>query len=218
MKSENTYRVPPTSKARIALRVFLNLSATVICLLTTLWVFPQLGGIKNYVNAIWVILILAALNILIWPLLIRSFLGLFQKIYPVFMLIAFPIISLILPAITLEIASWLSLGLVINGFSSALLIALLMAVISSVFASLFVPDDEPLLYQWILKRTSTKLMGIIYLTRIHICAIITIVMMNLNLFCPLSHERFPLISCATSGGIPSLLSLPLSYLLGVSYS
>lgn len=159
MKSENTYRVPPRSKARIALRVFLNFSTTVICLLITLWVFPQLGGINNFVNTIWVILILVAINILIWPLLIRSFLGLFKKVYPIFMLIAFPIISLILPAITLEIASWLSIGLVINGFGSALIIALLMAIISSVFASLFALDDEPLLYQWILKRTSTKLMA-----------------------------------------------------------
>jgi len=170
MKSENTYRVPRTSKARIALRVFLNFSTIVILLIIIMRVFPQLGSVKSYITTLWVILILAALNIFIWPLLISSFLSLSQKISPafilkafpmlsLFMLIAFPIIYLMLTAFLLEIASRLSLGLVINSFSSALLIALLMAVISLIFTSIFAADDEPLIFQWILKRTSAKLIA-----------------------------------------------------------
>lgn len=119
--------------------------------------FPQLGSIENYSRTIWVILILAALNILIWLLLIRGLLGLFQRIPPAFMLIAFAVISLFFPAILLEMASRFSPGLMINGFSSTLLIALLMALVSLVWASIFATDDETLVYQGILKRDSTKL-------------------------------------------------------------
>lgn len=170
IKCEDIYRVPPTSKARIALRVFLNFSTIIMLLMIIISVFPQLGGVNSYVNTIWVILILATLNILIWPLLISSFLGLSKNISPtfilkafpvisLFMLIAFPVIYLMLTAILLEIASWLSLGLVINGFGSALLIASLMAVISLIFASIFAADDEPLIYQWIVRRTGAESIG-----------------------------------------------------------
>jgi hypothetical protein len=61
-------------------------------------------------------------------MLVRVFLILVQKITPIFMLISFPMISLFLPAALLEMADRLSLGLVINGFGSALLIASLMTV------------------------------------------------------------------------------------------
>jgi len=137
----------------------LSFSTTVVFLSTIVRVFPQLGAIDNYASTIWVILILAALNILIWLLLIRGFLSLFQKISPAFMLIAFAVVSLMLPAVLLEIASWLSPDLVINGFGSALLIALLMAVISLAFSSIFVTDDESLIYRGILKRNSSNLMA-----------------------------------------------------------
>jgi putative membrane protein len=155
---DNIYRVPATSKARVALRVFSNLCATVILLLVVVRVFPQLGSIVEYLNALWVIVLLAALNVVIWPLLMRSFLGLLPKISPAFALIAFPIVSLMLTAVFLEMAGRWSPGLVINGFRSALLIALLMVVISLVFASMFAEDDESVIYRWILKRASTKLM------------------------------------------------------------
>jgi putative membrane protein len=159
MKSGNAYRVPPTSKIRTALRVFLNFSATVVFLSTIVRVFPRLGAIDSYASAIWVILILAALNILIWLLLIRGFLSLFQKISPAFVLIALVVVSLILPAVLLEMAGWLSPQLVINGFGSALIISLLMAAISLIFSSIFATDDESLIYRSILKKNGSNPMA-----------------------------------------------------------
>ena len=143
----------------MALRVFLNFSATVILLSTIARVFPHLGTIKDYAGTIWLILMLAALNVIMWLLLIRGFLSLFQRISPIFVLLAFAAMSLLLPAVILEVATGLSPGLVINGFGSALLIALLMAVISLVFSSIFATDDESLIYQGILKRTGPNLIA-----------------------------------------------------------
>jgi putative membrane protein len=159
VESENGCGPPPTSKARIAGRLLLDFFSTVVLLWVALRLFPQLGEIKNRVATIWAIVMVAAINILIWPLLIRGFQSLFQKISPALMWIAFPIMSLMLPALLLETVSWLSLGLAINGFGSALIIALFMAFISAVFAAIFAKDDETTIYRWILKRTNKKLVS-----------------------------------------------------------
>jgi putative membrane protein len=143
----------------MTLRVFLNFATTVIFLLIAVRLFPHRVGITNYAGAMAVVLVLAALSILIWLLLVRVFLILFQKLTPIFMLISFPMISLFLPAALLQMADRLSLGLVINGFGSALLIASLMAVISLVYSSIFAADDESLVFQGVLKRTGARPMA-----------------------------------------------------------
>ena len=157
MKPDSSHRVPPTRKARIALRMFLNLSANVVLMLVAFRVFPQLGGIRESFDTLWVIILLAALNVLSGPLLMNGFVRLFPKVSPAFALIAFPFVSLVLTAVLLDVAGWLSPGLVINGFRSAFFLALLMVAVSLVFAGLFSADDESLIYRWMLKRTSTRL-------------------------------------------------------------
>ncbi len=157
MRPDSAHRVPPTRKARVALRMLLNLTATVILLLAAVRVFPQLGGIRESFDTLWVVILVAALNVLSGPLLMNGFVRLFPKVSPAFALIAFPFVSLILTAVLLDVAGWLSPGLVINGFRSAFFLALLMVAVSLTFAGLFSADDESLIYRWMLKRTSTRL-------------------------------------------------------------
>ena len=159
MKPENNYRVPPTSKTRIALRLFLNCSATLILLLLIVRLFPRLGSINTDISSIWAAFVLAALSTIIWYLILRGVLGLFPKISPTIKLVSFNLVSLILLATLLELAGRVYPGFVINGFGSALLIAVLMAVISLIFAIIFATDDESLVYQWILQTTAPDTRG-----------------------------------------------------------
>ncbi len=156
-KTEKSCWVPPISRSRIILRIVLNFSVTTAALLLLLTVFPQFGTLKSIYNTIWLIVILAALQIVIWPLLINSFLNFFNKIPALILLFLFPVIYLILPALLIMVADWLAPGLEIKGFGSALLIALFMAVISSIFSILFSADDELAIFRWLLKKDNPHL-------------------------------------------------------------
>jgi putative membrane protein len=123
-------------------------------LLLLLTVFPLFGSLKNDYNIIWLILLLVGLQIVIWPLLIHGFLRLFKKIPAVILLIVFPVIFLVLPAFIIMIADWLSSGLEVNGFGSALVIASFMSIIFLIFSSLFFADDELVIFRWMLRKNS----------------------------------------------------------------
>ena len=112
--------------------------------------FHQLGNLNNLYNALWFIIVLVGLQMAVWPFLVRSFLTLFHKIYVTFLLIVFPLLSLLTPAVLLMIADWLSPGLEINGFSSAFLIALFMVILSLVTSVIFADDDESAIFRWVL--------------------------------------------------------------------
>ncbi len=158
MKPKSAGRVQSPGKARTALRAFLYFSATAVFLPAVVRVFPSLGAIDGNVGGtLGLILALAALNTSIWMLLVRGILSLFEKISPAFMFVTFAVISLMLPALFMQIASWFSVGLVIHGFGSAVLIALLLAAISLSCSSVFASDDESVIYQGVLERTDTKL-------------------------------------------------------------
>jgi putative membrane protein len=139
------------------LRLVLHFVISVVLLLVILRLFPQLGEVNNLAGAIGVILILSILQTSIWPLFIRGFLGLFYKISPAFMFLAFPVVSLLLLTLFIMAGSWLSPNFVVHGFWSALLIALLFTVISLVFAGVFATDDESVIYQRTLKRIGRRM-------------------------------------------------------------
>jgi uncharacterized membrane protein YvlD (DUF360 family) len=159
MKSGNSCWVPPISRPHIYLRIFLIYSITVVSLLLLITFFPQLGRLEDFYSTIWLILILVGLQIIIWPLLIKSILSLFHKISAAFMLIAFPLISLVIPTILLMIANWLSPGLEINGFGSAIIIAVFMGIVLLISSITFSADDESAIFRWILKRNTFALIA-----------------------------------------------------------
>lgn len=150
--TQKSYYAPPLNRFRIVVRIFLNFIIATGLLLLLLTVFPSLGVLKTIYNTIWLILLLVALQVMIWPLLIHSFMSLFKKIPASILLFIFPLFSLILPAFIIMIADWLSPGLQVNGFGSALVIALFMSIIGLIFSSLFSSDDEVVIFRWLLKR------------------------------------------------------------------
>jgi putative membrane protein len=154
MRNQNTCWVPRINRFRIYLRVFLNLLVTAVTLLLLLTYFPRLGSLKDFYRTIWLILVLTGLQMVMWPLLIQSILSLFHKISVAFMLIVFPLLSLIIPAVLLMIADWLSPGLEINGFASAFFIAFVMVIISMITSAIFASDDELAIFRWALKKTA----------------------------------------------------------------
>jgi putative membrane protein len=144
--------VPSISLRRVYFRMFLNFAVTFAALLLLITFFPQLGSLNHFYDAVWLIVILTGIQIILWPLLIQIFLGLFHKISAEVLLLVFPLVFLLLPAFLIIFAGWLSPGLTINGFGAALLIGLIMAVISLIFSSLYSSDDEVAIFRWILKR------------------------------------------------------------------
>ena len=151
-KTGKPCRVPAISRPRILLRIFLNFSVASVALLVIITFFPVFGSLNEGYDAIWLVLILAALQIVLWPLLIQIFLQFFSKIPSAVLLIIFPIIYLLVPATLIEVAGWISPGLEINGFGPALVIAFVLTVISSIFSSLFYSDDELAIFRWILSK------------------------------------------------------------------
>ena len=141
---------------RTILRSVLHLVISGAILFIILTLLPGLGNTSDILSAIWTIVILAVLQIFIWPVFIWAFLGIFYKISHAFMFIAFPLLSLTLLTLFIMAGSWISPDFVINGFGSAFLIAVLLTVISMVFASIFKADDELIVYRQILKRIGRR--------------------------------------------------------------
>ncbi len=167
-KAKQQCWVPSINRRRIYLRIFLNFAITFIVLFLLMTFVSQFGTLDNFYNTIWLVIILAGLQIFIWPLLLQTFLNLFHRIPAIVLLLVFPLIFLMLPAFLIIIADWLSPGLQINGFGAVLLIALTMVIISTIFSSLFAADDELAIFRWILRRnkaaaTNISKPGIIFL-------------------------------------------------------
>ncbi len=156
MRAREPSHAPPFKKTHVVLRLLLNIAVTLLLLVVIIGFLPALGRVESYADALWIFLILAVLSVVIWPLFTRVSLALLSKIPPIWTLLAFSLISLLLPASLLQIASWLSPSLTVHGFGAALAIAVLMALISLVFASIFAADDESLVYQWLLKKTGAQ--------------------------------------------------------------
>ena len=147
----------PGGQGRTVLRVLLQLTVTgTILRVIVAWV-PGLGRITGVLTPVVVIGILSVIQIFVWPFFVRSFLGIFYRISPVFMFVFFPLFSLVLFTALISAGSWISRGyFVINNFGSAFLIAVLLTVISVVFASAFSADDEFLVYRRTLKQVGRR--------------------------------------------------------------
>lgn len=152
VNSNITCRGPSTGKWGNWLRLILHFLVSAGLLLLILRIFPQLGTVENAFSAFGVVIILSLLQIFIWPVFIRGFLGLFLKLSPAFMFLIFPLFSLFLLALLLMLGSWISHTFVINDFVSALLIALLLTVVQLIFTGIFSADDESIIYRQTLKR------------------------------------------------------------------
>ena len=171
MNAGNSCTVKRPRRGLVALRLLLIYIITAATLLLTFNYVPGLGNINNYSSAIWVILVISALEMAVWPLLIRFLLQLFHNVPPLLTLIAFSLISLTVPAFFILAASWLTPGLVISGFGPALVIAMLTTLISMVLGGFIAKGGESLFFQWLLRSsrvpasgTGVKKPGLIFLT------------------------------------------------------
>jgi hypothetical protein len=114
MKTEKTCSEPSINRPRLYLRILLNYFFSVFTLVLLLMFFPQLGNLEHLYSTIWLLLILAAVQIVIWPLFLYSFLSLLNKVSSTFMLLFFPLLSLFVPAVLLMLSTWLSPGIQIT--------------------------------------------------------------------------------------------------------
>ncbi len=159
MNGEGTWppsRVPRVGRRWLLLRVSLSFLVSALSLVLVLEIFPGLGSLDNRMSALWVVMVLAILQVLLWPVFIWAFLRLFYKVSAGFMCLAFPAFSLLLMTLLTMGASALYPHFVINGFAAAFLIALLLTVVSMIIASVFSIEDEPVIYHGILRTIGRR--------------------------------------------------------------
>ncbi len=159
MNSEGSWppaRVPRVGRRWLLLRVSLSFFVSALSLVLVLELFPGLGGLDDRLSALWVVVILAILQVVLWPVFVWAFLRLFYKVSAGFMCLAFPAFSLLLMTLLTMGASALYPHFVINGFAAAFLIALLLTVVSMIIASIFSIEDEPVIYHGILRTIKRR--------------------------------------------------------------
>ncbi len=159
MNGEGTWtpaRVPRVGKRWLLLRVSLSFLVSALSLVLVLELFPGLGSLDNRLGAVWVVIVLAVLQVVLWPVFIWVFLRLFYMVSAGFMCLAFPAFSLLLTTLLTMGASALYPDFVINGFGAAFLIALLLTIASMIIASIFSIEDEPVIYHGILRAMGRR--------------------------------------------------------------
>lgn len=144
------------SRLRTILRMVLSFFITAALLFLIIRLFPGLGYIQGVSTALLVILVLAAVQALLWPLLLRAVLALTYKISPAIMFISMPVISLLLAAVFIETSNLLSADFQVYSFGAALLIALLLTVSQLVLSAIFAFDDESIILRNTLRRIGAK--------------------------------------------------------------
>lgn len=154
--SEISGRVPPVGRGRALLRVTSGFLISAVSLVLALELFPWLGSLGHPLVAVGAVVGLSILQVVLWPVFIRAFLGLFYRVSPGFMFVVFPAFSLLLTTLFIMVGSLALPYFVVNGLAAAFLLAGLLTVISMVIASIFSIEDEPAIYQRTLKRMGER--------------------------------------------------------------
>jgi uncharacterized membrane protein YvlD (DUF360 family) len=134
----------------------LSFFITAALLFLIIRLFPGLGYIQGISTALLVILLLAAVQALLWPLLLRAVLALTYKISPAIMFISMPVLSVLLSAVFIETSNQLSADFQVYSFGAALLIALLLTIAQLVLSAVFAYDDEGIILRRTLRRIGAK--------------------------------------------------------------
>ena len=144
--------MPPVGRRRTLLRISSSFLVSVVSLVLVLELFPWIGSLGHPLGAVGAVVGLSVLQVVLWPVFIRVFLGLFYRVSPGFMFVVFPVFSLLLMTLFIMAGSLLLPYFVVNGLAAAFLLAGLLTVISMVIATIFSIEDEPAIYQQTLKR------------------------------------------------------------------
>lgn len=155
-KHESANPARTAGRLRTILRMVLSFFITAALLFLIIRLFPGLGYIQGISTALLVILLLAAVQALLWPLLLRAVLALTYKISPAIMFISMPVLSVLLSAVFIETSNQLSADFQVYSFGAALLIALLLTVAQLVLSAVFAYDDEGIILRRTLRRIGAK--------------------------------------------------------------
>ncbi|MEI6186350.1 MAG: alkaline phosphatase family protein [Dehalococcoidia bacterium] len=155
-KPESANPARTASRLRTILRMVLSFFITAALLFLIIRLFPGLGYIQGISTALLVILLLAAVQALLWPLLLRAVLALTYKISPAIMFISMPVLSVLLSAVFIETSNQLSADFQVYSFGAALLIALLLTIAQLVLSAVFAYDDEGIILRRTLRRIGAK--------------------------------------------------------------
>ena len=150
-RAESPTRVPRVGRRWLLLRVSLSFFISALSLVLVLELFPGLGNVYSRLSVVWVVVVLAILQVVLWPVFIWAFLRLFYKVSAGFMCLAFPAFSLLLMTLFIMAGARLCPYFVIHGFGSAFLVALLLTVTSMIISSIFSIEDEPVIHHGILR-------------------------------------------------------------------
>lgn len=155
-KHESANPARTAGRLRTILRMVLSFFITAALLFLIIRLFPGLGYIQGISTALLVILLLAAVQALLWPLLLRAVLALTYKISPAIMFISMPVLSVLLSAVFIETSNQLSADFQVYSFGAALLIALLLTIAQLVLSAVFAYDDEGIILRRTLRRIGAK--------------------------------------------------------------
>lgn len=149
-------RAPRVGRRWLLLRASLSFLVSALSLVLVLEFFPGLGSLDNRLGAVGVVIVLAVLQVVLWPVFIWVFLRLFYRVSAGFMCLAFPVFALLLMTLLTMGAAALYPHFTINGWVAAFLIALLLTVVSMIIASTFSIEDEPIIYHGILRTIGRR--------------------------------------------------------------
>ena len=158
MRSDKIRRVTSTETRRRARtpiyvgRALLTLAATILSLFLAAWIVPSVSMTDGAVGVVSTAIVIALLNALLWPLVIRFALP--------FTVLTFGLGALLLNGLIVLLASTLDQGLSIEGFWGAFFTALILSVVTTGLTALLSIDDDGPWERNVLARQARRSAGV----------------------------------------------------------